>query len=302
MSQFPHDEFAKDYFESLLSPIGTVATSLTIKSQSRQIDVYFTPNGISPPADLGLLQQCAKTKTVFEPFRNTVTGWKIRNSLLKLYELHAGLFREAKRLKNPEPSDADLQNLWIVTPTLSDDVLNSFGAQLDETIVPTGVYLLPPGFKAGIIVVHQLPKTPATLWLRMLGKGKTQERAIEEIVRLSADHPYRRDVLDLLANLKAALEAQNSTEPEEQELVMKLSPIYLADLADAEENGRKEGRKEGSQEGRQAIVLRQISRRVGNLSPTIEAQIKALSIERLEELGDDLLDFQKVEDLINWLA
>jgi flagellar biosynthesis/type III secretory pathway protein FliH len=173
---------------------------------------------------------------------------------------------------------------------------------LDETIVPTGVYLLPPGFKAGIIVVHQLPKTPATLWLRMLGKGKTQERAIEEIVRLSADHPYRRDVLDLLANLKAALEAQNSTEPEEQELVMKLSPIYLADLADAEENGRKEGRKEGSQEGRQAIVLRQISRRVGNLSPTIEAQIKALSIERLEELGDDLLDFQKVEDLINWLA
>jgi hypothetical protein len=79
----------------------------------------------------------------------------------------------------------------------------------------------------------------------MLGKGTTQERAIEELVSLPADHPYRRDVLELLANLKATLEAQKPTEPEEQELVMKLSPIYLADLADAKETGRQEGRQEG---------------------------------------------------------
>jgi hypothetical protein len=255
MSQFPHDEFAKDYFESLLSPIGTVETSLSVNSQSRQIDIYFIPNGIDPPADLGLLQQCATTKTVFEPFRNSVNSLKIRTSLLKLYELHTDVFRESKRLKNPEPSETDYQNSWIVTPTLSDDILKSFHAQLDTTYVPSGVYVLPPGFKAGIVVVHRLPKTPATLWLRMLGKGTTQERAIEELVSLPADHPYRRDVLELLANLKATLEAQKPTEPEEQELVMKLSPIYLADLADAKETGRQEGRQEGSKEGRLAIAV-----------------------------------------------
>jgi predicted transposase YdaD len=109
-------------------------------------------------------------------------------------------------------------------------------------------------------------------------------------------------VLELLANLKATLEAQKLTEPEEQELVMKLSPIYLADLADARETGRQEGRQEGRKEGRLEIVLRFLSRRVRSLSPAIEAQIVTLPIERLEELGDDLLDFQDLEDLINWLA
>ena len=57
MTRFPHDQFAKDCLESLLSPSGKVQTSLKISSEVREIDVYFTPDpNLRSPADLGLLK------------------------------------------------------------------------------------------------------------------------------------------------------------------------------------------------------------------------------------------------------
>ncbi|MGF1489107.1 MAG: DUF4351 domain-containing protein [Prochloraceae cyanobacterium] len=50
------------------------------------------------------------------------------------------------------------------------------------------------------------------------------------------------------------------------------------------------------------MVLRLLKRRIGQISDTEEVQINSLSQEKLEALGDALLDFQTVEDLTNWLA
>lgn len=38
--------------------------------------------------------------------------------------------------------------------------------------------------RCGFIAVHQLPKTPETLWLRLLGKGNVQQQAIQEVMAL----------------------------------------------------------------------------------------------------------------------
>jgi predicted transposase YdaD len=54
-------------------------------------------------------------------------------------------------------------------------------------------------------------------------------------------------------------------------------------------------------EGR-SLVLRQLNRRVGTLSETVQAQVSALPLEQLEALGEDLLDFTSLNDLENWLA
>ncbi len=50
-----------------------------------------------------------------------------------------------------------------------------------------------------------------------------------------------------------------------------------------------------------ALVLRLINRRLGGVNPTLEAQIRDLSIEKVEDLGEALLDFQTEADLVNWL-
>ena len=51
----------------------------------------------------------------------------------------------------------------------------------------------------------------------------------------------------------------------------------------------------------ETLVLRQLNRRVGELSPALKTQIEALPIEQLEDLGEALLDFTDRADLVSWL-
>jgi hypothetical protein len=48
------------------------------------------------------------------------------------------------------------------------------------------------------VVIHQLPEIPETLWLRILGRGRVQERAIVQLSNLSTDSPVRAIALELL--------------------------------------------------------------------------------------------------------
>jgi predicted transposase YdaD len=64
---------------------------------------------------------------------------------------------------------------------------------------------------------------------------------------------------------------------------------------------RTEGKAEGQLEERRSLILRQLSRRVGELTPTLRSQVQALSLAQLESLGESLLDFVGIEDLERWL-
>ena len=302
MTRFPHDQFAKDFLESLLSPLGQVQTSVKISGEVREVDVYFIPDPkLLPVQELGILAECAKTTAIFEPFRNSVKVPQIRACMSKLYDLHSYLLREAKRQSQPELSDDVLPNLWILTPTLSAQILEGLGAKLELDKWGEGVYLLSPTLKTGIIVIHQLPQTPTTLWVRLLGKGKVQERAIQEVAALPAEHPYRNNALDLLGNLKVILEARETIELEEQELIMQLSPLYLEKLQEAQQVGEQLGEQRGEVRHAQAQTLRLLNRQVGDVSTEILARVKVLPLERLDDLLDAALDFTNVSDLISWL-
>ena len=109
MTQFPHDRFAKDLLETLLSPFGEVQTAKTIDAQVREIDVYFTPDAnIQTDARLGLLYKLAATPATFEPFRKAVTVGEIRSCIAKLIDLHNELTRQAKRDGKTKLTEADL--------------------------------------------------------------------------------------------------------------------------------------------------------------------------------------------------
>lgn len=145
-----------------------------------------------------------------------------------------------------------------------------------------------------------------TLWLRILGKGRVQEQAIKEVAALPLEHPQRDNVLDLLVNLRVTLKARTNIEPEDQELVMQLSPLYLEKIRAAELVGEQRGAQLGEQRGEireaQVLIFRQLNRRVGNVPMEIESRVKMLTLTRLEELGEALLDFTQMADLLDWLA
>jgi hypothetical protein len=58
--------------------------------------------------------------------------------------------------------------------------------------------------------------------------------------------------------------------------------------------------KDGEARGETKLVVRQLSRQVGQVSEEIVAKIGELPIEQLEQLGEDLLDFNDSQDLANW--
>ncbi len=59
--------------------------------------------------------------------------------------------------------------------------------------------------------------------------------------------------------------------------------------------------QQGELKQAQSMILRQLNRRVGNLSLEIEARVKALPLARLDDLGEALLDFSQMSDLVIWL-
>ncbi|MFP5271376.1 flagellar assembly protein H [Coleofasciculus sp.] len=291
MTRFPHDQFAKDYLDQLLSPIGNVETSRDIAGEVREVDVYFTPT--SSPNDyllsLGLLGRFATTSAVFEPFRNAVTPEQIRDCLAKLFDLHRELARRARR-ESTSINDSELPQLWILTPTASTRLLAGFGAVSNEQNWLSGLYFLPEYLKTALVVIHQLPRTPETLWLRLLGKGTVQQQAIEEITALPEDSQMRQSTLELLYDLQANLQANQDQklDTEERELIMALAPLYRQQLDAA--------RQQGIQQGQRLIIENLLQTRLGQLTPTLAALITPLSALPPQQLTPFLLQLSQLEN------
>jgi predicted transposase YdaD len=54
-------------------------------------------------------------------------------------------------------------------------------------------------------------------------------------------------------------------------------------------------------EGVQRLVLKQLTRKLGNINPEVRSRVNSLTIDKLESLGEDLLDFTSMADLEAWL-
>jgi predicted transposase YdaD len=80
--------------------------------------------------------------------------------------------------------------------------------------------------------------------------------------------------------------------------IMRESVTYQEILEEGEIKGKTQGRIEEAR----GLVIRQLTRKLGNVSTTLLFKIKALPLERLELLGEDLLDFTSIANLEQWLA
>ena len=205
MTRFIYDQFSKDYLETILTPYGQIETAKQVTDEIREIDLYFIPNSAILAPELGLIGRLAITPCLFEPYRNPVTVKEIRDCLLKLFALTSQSERIASRNKQ-RLSLSELPKLWIITPTLSKRILTEFGAQAQEL----GVYQLANSLRTGIVVVHQLAVTRETLWLRLLGRGKVQQRGIDELLNLPTDEPLKSAIIEILYSLQKNLEVNQS--------------------------------------------------------------------------------------------
>ncbi len=59
--------------------------------------------------------------------------------------------------------------------------------------------------------------------------------------------------------------------------------------------------QKGEQKGESRLILRLLKKRFGEIPVETSSQVENLSIEDLESLGEDFLEFDSLEDLENWL-
>ncbi len=264
-----HDQFAKSLLSEFLEPYGRAVTNLEVSDEPRFADLYFEPT--QDPSELGLLGEMARIPCLIEPFRNSVAETEIQTCLLKALMVRAKQKRQKTEI---------IPYLWILTPTASERILNLFGA-----VGEAGIYRLAAGLNTAIIVIHQLPRTRETLWIRLLGRDGFQKRAIGEVVELPSGDPSRSRVLELLGNWKIMLDEKTEAEREqERDLIMNLSPAYLKWKEETLNEGKQEGIQIGEQRGIQ--LGKQEGIQLGKLETVpILAELGLSAVDIAQRLG-----------------
>jgi flagellar biosynthesis/type III secretory pathway protein FliH len=110
--------------------------------------------------------------------------------------------------------------------------------------------------------------------------------------------------LKLNAEEEAMFQAELARiEPARAEEIMEIVTSWMEQgIQRGLQQGLQQGRQQGRQQGELALVMRQLTRRLGAVAPQLRERIGMLSIEQLEDLGEALLDFTNIADLEAWLG
>ena len=147
----------------------------------------------------------------------------------------------------------------------------------------------------------ELLTAPGVWPFAVLGKGGDNEAVLRDVANRIDNISDKTEQPNLAAStaiLAGLILDKRLIQRILREDIMKESVIFQEITASAKLEGRLEGRLEGEAN----LVLRQLNRRLGQISESVSEQIRQLPVEQLEDLGEALLDFEDEADLLNWLA
>jgi Domain of unknown function (DUF4351) len=315
MAQYKHDRFFKFYVQSLYRTKGEAIKDIQVRNdEDLEIDFMFVAQSDKfgwQQEHLGLfdcLMQKHRT-IIVEHYSGYVQKKHINISVTRknlywepkeaeLIEAARTELNLAKSQRIPREIAARIEQqnpfTWILAVNCSRELLELSEAQpLLE--YGKGVYKLAKILRMGIVVIEELEDNPEVMWLKMLGNKESARRAFRAIEQLSPDRREKNDTIKTSLKYCVYLKElpRESLTVEEQEFMRTMEQIdawYEAEIDKAQQDG---GLKQA-----QSLVLRQLNRRLGNsVSLEVEARVKALSLVRLDELGEALLDFTNVADL-----
>jgi hypothetical protein len=290
------DQFAKRLLSDRLSPRGEVTVDHEISPNAQRADVAYTltrPCGM--PEDL--LDDLAHEDALWECFHRPPDVTTYFTCVAKLIEWH-GIRCNARETPLPFP------RLWILSagdPTTLRSHVQFVPLPLSW---PSGIYATEPMHFARVVIISELPRTPHTLTLRLLGAGSTLAQAIGEIRALPSDSVLRSRVLRWVRDLRGRIrcvkiEAMDpETISEYEQYIRDTDGLFEQELTQAHNNGVTAGLSQGL-----SPLVRLYERRLGRLISDTE---RAVLVARFDthgpnRLGDVVLDLNSSE-LAEWLT
>lgn len=316
MTRQREDQFAKDLLKSILEPLGQVTSGKEVPAEALRIDVAF--EGLNPdvePADLalwGVLGTLLKAPCLFEPYSTPLRDEHLENGMAKLSWSRL----EHRRRKGADRTRLSLPELWVLTPTAASERLNlhalTDGPALNlfpENIEPMqrrGLYRLGTAWGLGVIVMDELPECRETLLLRLLGRGITRRKALEQLQSLPLADPLRSPLVHLLVKWRIIYQELPLSSPDDEEVVMLLNTTYQNWVKEMTDKGRVEGLREGRQEGRveglRDAILRAWQRRFGSIPQEVSAHLAQISSpEKLEAVMDVVFTANSASEAVSAL-
>ncbi|MCF4970687.1 Rpn family recombination-promoting nuclease/putative transposase [Nostoc sp. CMAA1605] len=137
--------------------------------------------------------------------------------------------------------------------------------------------------------IRQLPMWVALMVLTTVEEEQAPQEARYLIERASVEEPenVNRTIIELVMTIMV-YKFDNLSRKEVESMLgitLKETRVY----------------REIKEEGERSLILRQLSRRLGEIPQPMLERIETLSLEQLENLGEALLDFTSLADLQSWL-
>jgi hypothetical protein len=326
----PHDKFIKQLLSAVLKNFFDSRDSVPVQlAESLVIDVLCKAlprnEGESVDVDplLGLLARlmAVHPTIIIEHYSGYLSLDGIDSCVLRsglYWEMNkaqadaAGKTRSTKdSAANRMPLHPDRPFTWILAARCSSNTLGRWEAS-PAVEFGEGVYWLgPPGLSMGVVEIESLPVSFETVLLRLMGGATTAREAFDAVFRLDSWLNLRNDIIEVAIKHCVYLQQFESDLLTEEALSFM---VYIQDVEQAYEEwvrarraegkveGKVEGKIEGKIEGEIALVVKQLTKKVGGLSPDLVARVGLLSLEQVEDLGVALLDFSSVDDLVGWLG
>jgi hypothetical protein len=301
---FDHDQFAKNILRDALSRACSAETEVEVLAATQKIDVYTTPDPARAAelARMGLLGELAEQPCLFEPFHDTPTLRQLRRCLNKQHTWHHELERRARvagGASAAEPGRDKLAGevpfpaLVVIGPGQPATVLDAYGCKP----VRPGVYQAVWGLALRVVVIAELPRTRATLLLRLLGRERQFRQALADLADLPGGAWEQSVATPLLVHFRLGGHGHPTNEEDD------VSAEIQAWFADYQRKLRseffEEGREEGRKEGERGLLLRQLRARFGELPAATVGRIEAADLADLERWGERVLGARTLAEVLD---
>ncbi|MFO0610705.1 MAG: hypothetical protein U0324_46515 [Polyangiales bacterium] len=282
----PFDLFAKDALELLLEDAGEVRRQLEVTTPAQYVDTVFVPSrrGLARLRRRGLLGRMARRTSAWECFHDAPSVPRLRDVARKHLAWHHQ--RAARPRGKRTPREPPLPALWVVCAARPTRALRLLKASRAHAW-PRGVYDVARGLVGmRVVVVGELPVTPATLPLRLMGRDRVLEAALEELAALPPGAWARRLASAVVEFMNRRNAKEHGVSERTERIKKRAEELFNA----AHARGVREGIERGIERGIEQGIERGIEQGIAliaehRLGRPLLARERAALRRRLDALG-----------------